>query len=438
MNKFLTLIFTLNIALSSVAQIKIIEVSVATTDISAVTQKRTDLNGNTCALVKVEMASPKAKFQGNIVGEVAYSTSEYWVYVSSGTKHMKIMHPEQPALLIDFSKYGINQLEGGNTYSVKLQVPSNIQVVDVDDLLKQGIRKYNAKEYEEAFDLYNKAASYNSPEAMFILSIMTANGYGTNKDMNASNNWCRRAAELGYPQAQYNMGVKYFEGEGVLKDMPEGVRWFEKGAFQGEPNSMYNLGISHEFGYGTPINLDEAEYWYCKAIENNIDNANKALERVQSKIVSPESEFKNFSLFCVKGNKTHCFSPIVWESIPESKKKYYDKVGLFMAPENQAPFIYSVKDEDREIGIKDAVQKYGEYMLTIEQASFIEQNAVEIIKSCISFKIDKPSGAYWAVSNNDNEFKGLVFAADDEGAFLLQLTDDSVAGVRPIINVGTE
>lgn len=438
MKKLLSLLLYLNLALCAVAQIKVIEVSVSSNDISAVTKKRIDLNGKTCALVKVEMSSPQAKFQGNIVGEVAYSTSEYWVYVSPGTKQMKIMHPEQSTVLIDFPQYGINQLDGGNTYYVQLQIPSNIQVVDVDDLLKKGIDRYNAKEYVEAFNLYKKAAAYNSPEAMFILSIMTENGYGTNKNMNESNNWCRRAAELGYPQAQYNMGVKYFEGEGVLKDMAEGVNWFEKGANQGEPNSMYNLGISYEFGYGTSINLDEAEYWYCKAIENNIDNANKALERVQGKIVSPESDFRNFSLFCVKGNNTYCFSPLIWDSIPESKKKYYDKVGIFMAPENQAPFIYSVKDEDREISIKDAIQKYGEYMLTIEQASFIEQNAVNLIKSCITFNIEKPYGAYWAASNNDSRFKGLVFAEGDEGAVLLNFTDSSVAAVRPIINIGTE
>lgn len=437
-NKIILLLIAVTMTLMSSAQIKVIDVSVSTTDISAVTQKRTDLNGKACALVKVEMASPQAMFQGNIVGEVAYSTSEYWVYVSPGTKQMKIMHPEQSPLLIDFPKYGISQLEGGNTYSVKLQVPSNIKVVDVDDLLRQGIEKYHKKEYEEAFDLYNKAASYNSPEAMFILSIMTENGYGTKKDSNASNNWCRRAAELGYPQAQYNMGVKYFEGEGVLKDMSEGVKWFEKGAYQGEPNSMYNLGISHEFGYGTPVDLDEAEYWYCKAVENNIDNANKALERVQSKITPPESEFKNFSLFCVKGNNTYCFSPMVWKSIPESKKKYYDKVGIFMTPQNQGPFIFSVKDEDREIAVRDAIRKFGEYMLTIDQAKFIEKNAIELIKSCVAFDIEKPSGAYWAASKNGDNFKGLVFAANDEGAVLLNLTDSSVAAVRPIINVGTE
>lgn len=350
---------------------------------------------------------------------------------------MKIMHPDQSPLSIVFSKYGINQLEEGNTYSVKLQVPSNIQVIDVDDLLKQGIEKYHAKEYEEAFNLYNKAAAYNSPEAMFILSIMTANGFGTKADVNASTNWCRRAAELGYPQAQYNMGVKYFEGEGVLKDMAEGVKWFEKGAYQGEPNSMYNLGISYEFGYGVPVNLDEAEYWYCRAIDNDLEYANNALDRVQEKIVSPVSEFRDFSLFCVKGNKTYCFNPSVWKSIPEDKKKYYNKVGVFMSPENLSPFIFSVKDEDREIGIRDAKEKYGDYLLSIEQADFIERNAVKLIMACKSYDVEKPYGAYWAISNQGDVFKGLVFAEGDEGAVLLNLTETSVAAVRPIINIAS-
>ncbi len=123
MKKLLSLVLCLNLALLAFSQIKIIDVSVAATDISAVSRKRTDLNGNTCALVKVELPSPEAKFMGNIVGEVAYNTSEYWVYMSPKTKQMKIVHPGQLPLVIDFSKYGIPQLEGGNTYSVKLHMP---------------------------------------------------------------------------------------------------------------------------------------------------------------------------------------------------------------------------------------------------------------------------------------------------------------------------
>lgn len=53
------------------------------------------------------MKSPQAQFQGNVVGDVAYNTSEYLVYVSPGTKILKMLHPEQNPIIIDFSKYGV-------------------------------------------------------------------------------------------------------------------------------------------------------------------------------------------------------------------------------------------------------------------------------------------------------------------------------------------
>ena len=42
-------------------------------DLTASTQKCVDLDGVGCASVKVEMKSPQAQFQGNVVGDVAVS-----------------------------------------------------------------------------------------------------------------------------------------------------------------------------------------------------------------------------------------------------------------------------------------------------------------------------------------------------------------------------
>ena len=44
---------------------------VAPMDLSASTQPRNDLNGNPCALVKVQLATAGAAFEGSVIGDVA-------------------------------------------------------------------------------------------------------------------------------------------------------------------------------------------------------------------------------------------------------------------------------------------------------------------------------------------------------------------------------
>lgn len=52
-------------------------------DLSASINPREDLNGDKCALLKVEMATEKATFEGNILGKVEYKVNEYWVSLVS-------------------------------------------------------------------------------------------------------------------------------------------------------------------------------------------------------------------------------------------------------------------------------------------------------------------------------------------------------------------
>ena len=59
-------------------------------DLSASTYSRKDLNGTPCALIKVQLASSGAQFEGNVIGNVEYKTSEYWVYMPEGSKHLKV------------------------------------------------------------------------------------------------------------------------------------------------------------------------------------------------------------------------------------------------------------------------------------------------------------------------------------------------------------
>ena len=84
----LTLFLCLLVAHAQELSVKDFEVR--TNDLSARTQSRQDNNGNDCALVKVQLAASGAKFEGNVVGDVKYDTSEYWVYMPQGSKRMTV------------------------------------------------------------------------------------------------------------------------------------------------------------------------------------------------------------------------------------------------------------------------------------------------------------------------------------------------------------
>lgn len=86
------------------------------TDLAASIYPRKDNNDAYCALVKVQLPSPDATFEGVVMGDVVYKTSEYWVYMPKGSKRLIIKHEGYYPLVIDFSQYGLVSLESKTTY----------------------------------------------------------------------------------------------------------------------------------------------------------------------------------------------------------------------------------------------------------------------------------------------------------------------------------
>ena len=87
-------------------------------DISASTSRRLDNNGTPCALVKVQLASSGALFEGNVMGTVEYKTSEYWVYMPQGSKRLTVKLEGYLPLAVEFADYGISSLEPRTTYQL--------------------------------------------------------------------------------------------------------------------------------------------------------------------------------------------------------------------------------------------------------------------------------------------------------------------------------
>lgn len=83
-------------------------------------QAPSDANGHTCGLIKVRTDNTELQFKGSVVGDVENKTNEYWVYMAQGSNHLTILHPNFLPMTIDFSVYGIREVDSKATYVMTL------------------------------------------------------------------------------------------------------------------------------------------------------------------------------------------------------------------------------------------------------------------------------------------------------------------------------
>lgn len=126
MKKIFFIFLILLEGLSLSAQELIVNEFKETTDLSARTNKRLDINGSPCALVKVELPLVGVVFdsKGQVVGNVAYQTNTYWAYMPAGSKHITISHPNYHTLDVVFANYGIPYLSPSTTYVLTVTAPA--------------------------------------------------------------------------------------------------------------------------------------------------------------------------------------------------------------------------------------------------------------------------------------------------------------------------
>ena len=155
----------------------------ATNDISASRFRRTDLNGDPCALVKVRLAAEGAKFEGNVIPPVEYHTGEYWVYMTAGSKELHVKHPKFLPLEVHFDDYGNKGVIPLTTYVLTLAMPatgaaSGVVVDYKAQLLRNGTDDSCADSVFRSGDaLY---LSFQSPASGFVaVYLLDAEGHAS-------------------------------------------------------------------------------------------------------------------------------------------------------------------------------------------------------------------------------------------------------------------
>ena len=104
--------------------LKVKEMSIVLSDLSASVRQRQDSHGNPCGLVKVLIDNPNLGFGDDVVGEVYNNVNEYWVYLPKGTKKLVIKRSDYLPMTILFSDYGIDEIEAKVTYQLVLKETS--------------------------------------------------------------------------------------------------------------------------------------------------------------------------------------------------------------------------------------------------------------------------------------------------------------------------
>ena len=144
MKRLLGLCWLLLASMNCLGQKLVVEgMETSTYDLTASTNRRLDLNGDPCALVKVCLACEGAEFEGNVLGDVAYKTGEYWVYMSAGSYMLRVKHPNFLPLMVNFHDYDIMRVEALQTYTLTLSLPAtpNVQmpVADIETIHVNGV-----------------------------------------------------------------------------------------------------------------------------------------------------------------------------------------------------------------------------------------------------------------------------------------------------------
>lgn len=303
------------------------QMMLAGNDISASQYERKDLNGQACALVKVLLASPGAVFEGNVIGDVAYKTGEYWVYLTEGTKELRIKHPQTQPLQVVFNEYGVEKVTGKTTYMLSVLLPGAeantkqqftiqytpqdaIVIIDskpyqgsggkVTAILPVGQHDYlvTASGYEPvdgsirlkaaapttlrielektnvtstvspiADDVDSEIAGLTTEQIRILGYNYIYGEDGKSVDYAKALRYSRIAADRGDAKAIHNVGYLYLNGHGVSRDYDEAVKWFRKAAEMGSVAGQCNLGYMYYKGYGVTQNYSEAFKWFKKGAD---------------------------------------------------------------------------------------------------------------------------------------------------------------------------
>ena len=99
-------------------KVKSMELVVNDLSASLTNNRRLDMNGTPCALVRVMLKDSDPQVEGNVAGKIGQRGMQYFVYMSAGSKYLRVAPADHFPLMVSFADYGIKALESKKTYDL--------------------------------------------------------------------------------------------------------------------------------------------------------------------------------------------------------------------------------------------------------------------------------------------------------------------------------
>ncbi len=136
--------------------------------------------------------------------------------------------------------------------------------------LGDGLRAFEAGDYQRALALWKPLAEKNDPDALYNIGLLYMKGLGVKQDYRAAKQWFKQAAKYGSVDAAYNLGVMYKQRRFGYPSSKDALYWWRQAAERGHPESMFNLGVMLAYGNGTKKDVPAAlELWQKAAAKGN-------------------------------------------------------------------------------------------------------------------------------------------------------------------------
>jgi len=123
------------------------------------------------------------------------------------------------------------------------------------------------KNYEKAFQWWQKASEQENQDAEFRVAICFLQGEGVTRDEKAAFIRFLSLAKKDHIKAQFAVGNAYWDGLGVEKDELKAIEWYKKSAEKNFAEAQIRLGKAYQKGIGVSKSYSEAAKWFKKSAD---------------------------------------------------------------------------------------------------------------------------------------------------------------------------
>lgn len=373
-------------------KINIERIRISQTDLSARTLNVKDLNGNNCALIKMFIVIPGVRFQGNIIKVEENNPGEYWVYMTEGSKELRINVPNNMPIDVNFLNTDVGApLSSSMVYEIYFSVEDlspkmslssfNNAIAHRNRLIKDGkygeaiesltILKDSLKDIGVSQYVASVDSRINECKRRLALEKTGYKDYGVlsegmimiRKDYKSEKGY--DVGLIGFMDSVGNIVVepKYHRG----LDYNKGVAWVSKDRRWGCLDKKGAVKIPLEYKIAKPIKNNHKINWMEVSVDSihygivDYATGRQVLPMKYEDISENESPDDNplFALYDPSQKKTNFYNKVDFShefSIDNQQKvQWYLDYGLFLTSKKKGmkKNLYGQKYEEKVYGIVD-------------------------------------------------------------------------------------